>query len=96
VTGGVLDPRGCLTDAGLAVLAEARPGGAPPELAQHIAACARCQDRWLQSESKEPARPRATPEQAARRRWGMLALVVGMLVFALLALVATLHYVTGG
>jgi hypothetical protein len=92
---GLVDAGGCLTEAGLAVLAAALPGAAPPELARHVASCARCQDRWLKSESGVGNRPRPTAESTARRRWGMLGIVVFMLLFALVALVATLGYLAG-
>jgi hypothetical protein len=91
---GLLDARGCLTDAGLAALADAAPGAAPAELAQHVTACARCQDRWLRSASPEPRRKHLTPEEASRRRWGMTAITLAMLLFALVALVATMGYLT--
>jgi hypothetical protein len=90
----LLDARGCLTDAGLTALAGATPGAAPPELARHVASCARCQELWLRSARPEPRRKHLTPEEAARRRWGMAAIVLGVLVFALVALVATLAYLT--
>jgi hypothetical protein len=90
-----LDARGCLTDAGLATLAGTPLGEAPPELAQHVASCARCQERWLQWAQPEPRRARPSAEQTARRRWGMTAIVLGVLLFALVALVWTLGYLTG-
>lgn len=91
---GLLDARGCLTHAGLAALADAAPGAAPAELAQHVTTCARCQELWLRSSSPEPRKPRLTPEEASRRRWGMTAITLGMLLFALVALVATMGYLT--
>jgi hypothetical protein len=91
---GLLDARGCLTDAGLAALADASPGTAPAELAQHVAACARCQDRWLRLASPETGKPRLTPQEAARRRWGMTVITLGILLFALVALVVTMGYLT--
>ena len=39
--------RGCLSEAGLALLKQSPPGQAPAELAQHVASCGRCQDRLL-------------------------------------------------
>lgn len=44
---GLQDGRGCLTAAGIQAFKGAPPGQAPPELARHVAACARCQDRAL-------------------------------------------------
>ena len=90
-----LDPRGCLTDAGLAALAGAAPGAAPAELAQHVAGCGRCQERWLRSAIPDAQRPRLTAEETARRRWGMAAIVLGVLLFALVALVVTLRFLAG-
>lgn len=91
---GLVDARGCLTEDGLAALASASPGAAPPDLAQHLASCARCQDLWLKSAALTAVRPRITPEDTARRRWGMLAVVVGVLLFALISLVVTLSWLS--
>jgi hypothetical protein len=55
----LLDSRGCLTEQGLAALAQAPAGQAPPEVAAHLASCARCQDRFLGAE-------RAAGERSAR------------------------------
>lgn len=90
----LFDARGCLTEAGMAALGSAVPGAAPPELAQHVTSCARCQELWLRSGSPEPRKPRLTPAEASRRRWGMTAIALGMLIFALAALVVTLGYLT--
>ena len=90
----LIDARGCLTEAGLAALGQALPGAAPPELARHVSACARCQELWLKSASPEPRAPRLTPAEASRRRWGMAAIVLFVLMFALVALVVTLGYLT--
>lgn len=92
---GLLDVNGCLTAEGLAALGSAAPGAAPPELAQHVASCPRCQDRWLKSEPTVSGAPRPTAESSARRRWGALGIVVFMLLFALVALVATLRHLAG-
>lgn len=90
------DARGCLTDAGFAALASARPGEAPAELATHLAGCVRCQDRVLKAEAgaDAPGRARAAG-RSARHRWGMLALVIGVLLAAIVGLLATLVYVRG-
>ena len=92
----LVDARGCLTDAGFAALAAARPGEAPSELAAHIAGSGRCQDRVLQSAAGAEAasRPRAAGRSAGHR-WGMLALVIGVLLVAIVGLLATLAYVRG-
>ena len=88
----LFDARGCLTQDGLAALSGTVPGAAPPELARHVSACARCQELWLKSASAAPRTPRLTPAEASRRRWGMTAIVLGVLMFALAALVVTLGY----
>jgi hypothetical protein len=41
------DDKGCLTPAGILAVQSAPLGKAPPELAGHVAACARCQERLL-------------------------------------------------
>ncbi|HJS59013.1 MAG TPA: hypothetical protein VKA01_13000 [Vicinamibacteria bacterium] len=41
------DDKGCLTPAGLMAVQKAAVGQAPAELAGHVAACARCQERLL-------------------------------------------------
>lgn len=74
---------GCLTDAGLRAVAEAPPGGAPSDLAAHLAACARCQRRLLGVDH----RPSAT--SPARRPPSAVRLTL-MLVGVLLALAAVL------
>lgn len=91
----LVDARGCLTDAGFAALAGARPGEAPGELAAHLASCARCQDRVLAAAAGADAAARRRPEaRSPRSRWGMLAIVVGVLLAAMLGLLATLLYVS--
>jgi hypothetical protein len=45
--GSLLENGGCLTDAGLQVVQESVPGRVPPEAAQHLARCGRCQRRLL-------------------------------------------------
>jgi hypothetical protein len=92
----LVDARGCLTDAGFAALAATRPGEAPAELAAHLARCARCQDRVLQASAGTDAAGRMRGEaRSARRRWGALALVIGILLAAIVGLLATLAYVRG-
>ena len=90
------DARGCLTDEGFAALARSRPGEAPAELATHLAACARCQDRVLKAAAGAEAasRPRGALRSAGHR-WGMLALVIGVLLVAIVGLLATLAFVRG-
>jgi hypothetical protein len=87
------DASGCLTAAGLDAIDGAGPGGAPEELARHLAGCARCQDRMLERASG----PRTGRTEAANRRrlWTGLAVVLGMMLLALLSLLGTLLWVRG-
>jgi hypothetical protein len=82
MTGAWQDGRGCLTEAGLAALAAAPPGQAPPELASHLAACPRCQQRLLAGPG-QPRRPRRRPPPP----WRILAVLGGLLLAALALLV---------
>jgi hypothetical protein len=93
---GLVDARGCLTDAGFAALGSARPGEAPAELAAHLAGCARCLGRVLQAAAgaEGDGRPRKGAS-SERRRWLALALVMGVLLIAIVGLLATLAYVRG-
>ncbi len=79
------DSRGCLTAAGAAALAAADQGAVPPELAAHLASCARCQDRMLARE----ALPRDAEAGRSRRTWmwWAIGLLAAALVLALVALV---------
>ena len=82
----LLDPRGCLTPAGLAALAQAPIGRGPAELAAHLASCARCQDRMLAS----GAGPRPAPSSVPRRKprlWLGVVLAFAALILALAALI---------
>jgi hypothetical protein len=79
------DARGCLTPDGLSLLGRAAPGEAPPELAAHLASCARCQDRLLAADAdvvKARGAPRTPPPL-----WRILALFVLGFGLALLAFV---------
>ena len=79
-----LDTRGCLTAAGFTALDAAPPGRGPAEAAAHLAACARCQRRFLARGGDEIARISATPRNAvAPPLWRTV-----VVVFALLILVA--------
>lgn len=80
----LLDGRGCLTEAGYVALDAAPPGRGPAEAAAHLAACSRCQRRFLARGGKEIAGISATPRKAvAPPLWRTV-----VLVFAILALVA--------
>jgi hypothetical protein len=83
------DPAACLTDAALDALEAASPGQAPEDLARHLAGCARCQDRVLvrargaTGERRREAAPRRSP-------WLSAAIVLGVMLLALVALLSTL------
>jgi hypothetical protein len=80
----LLDARGCLTEAGFRALSGATPGAAPPELANHLASCQRCQDRMLAAARSPGTVP--TRHGASRLWLGILVAVAGLLL-ALVALV---------
>lgn len=78
------DARGCLTEAGLAALQAAPPGQAPAELAGHLAACARCQERLLAGGAAALlARKKTEPPPA----WRLVAIVVAALLLVVSVLV---------
>jgi hypothetical protein len=52
----LFDGRGCLTPSGRDALRNAPVGAAPPELALHLASCARCQQDMLATETAGHAR----------------------------------------
>ena len=92
----LVDARGCLTAAGLSTLQQAAPGAAPPELARHVAECARCQARLLTADLGPRTHARTPPSRGAGapgRLWRPLAFVAAILVLALTAL-ALLHAVS--
>lgn len=73
---------GCLTDAGLRVVAEALPGRAPAELAAHLAGCTRCQRRLLgvdRAAPAAPARPAPSPGRLAILLLGVLLALAAVL-----------------
>jgi hypothetical protein len=90
--GQLFDGQGCLTASGLAAFQRAAPGRAPKEVAAHVAACARCQQRLLAS-LREPARtaPSRRASSGSRLVW-MAALVIGALFVLLAGLVAAMRH----
>lgn len=80
----LLDARGCLTDAGLDTLARAPVGQAPAELASHLAACLKCQERLLLRGA--PRGPKKTPPPPWR-----VWVVVGAAIFLLISVLVTLR-----
>jgi hypothetical protein len=98
----LVDPRGCLTPAGMAAVQRAPLGQAPAELAQHLATCARCQARLLAAGTGRTATAAGAADPAAglppglvstRRLTRTVVFVVAALVLAVaaLALVAVLR-----
>jgi hypothetical protein len=84
-----LDARGCLSERGLAALASAAVGQAPPEVAAHLAGCARCQDRLL-------GVGRTTkPPRGAKRPYRNLLIVAGLLLLTIVMLGITLAMLGG-
>ena len=84
-----IDARGCLTDLGLAQVRGASPGSVSEKLAEHLAACRRCQYRLLSGGRNPPARGKAKGASLGRR---IIALAVAglVLIAASLALLALL------
>ena len=74
------DMKGCLTEAGLRAFRAAAAGRAPAELATHVAACARCQDRVLAADegTAGPGKRREPPPL-----WRIFAFFFGGLLLAL-------------
>lgn len=81
----LLDSRGCLTDAGLRMVAQATPGQAPRELAAHVAACGPCQRRLLSADRPAGARAARRVAWPALTRAITLLLVVVAVSMVLLA-----------
>jgi hypothetical protein len=87
----LVDARGCLTPAGMAALQRAPVGQAPAELAQHLAACARCQARLLALGEGTQPRPGGRPARpggpgAPGRLWRPMVFIAAALALALGAL----------
>jgi hypothetical protein len=88
---GLLDAGGCLTAEGLAALAQAPVGQAPPEVATHIAGCTRCQDRLLAA-GRAPGERREGP---GKRPYQNLLVVGGILLLTIVMLGITLAMLAG-
>lgn len=82
----------CLTDDQLASLAQAVPGTAPSELAQHLAGCERCQSRALFGGVR---RPGLTREPPALPSLGRGVALLAMVLLALFAFFVTLARLAG-
>jgi len=84
VTTTWFDSRGCLSAAGLEAVRAAAPDPVAPELAQHIASCAACQDRLL-GEGR-PATRTAVEPPTGLQRWRLAIFAGGVMLMALIAL----------
>jgi hypothetical protein len=83
----LLDPRGCLTEEGFAALDSAPPGRGPQEAAAHLAACPRCQRRYLARAGRDGAGIRLVPGKAeAPPLWRTFVIVVAALLLVATAI----------
>ena len=87
----LLDASGCLTEAGIAAVKGAVPGRIPPEVAAHLAACGRCQERVLSGGVARPPRKPMPDFPSVGRAFLVLALIL----FAALFFFWTLRQLTG-
>lgn len=87
------DARGCLSPQGISAVRDAPPGAAPPDLARHVAACARCQQRLLSLEGMVPRKPAAVRDPA--RLWRNLAILGFAVLLALIGMLVTMWRVRG-
>ena len=91
----LLDARGCLTDDGFAALQASPPGLGPPDAAAHLAACARCQRRFLARGDVEKGAIRAVPGKVeAPPLWRTLVVVAAVILLAVAA-AATMRILIG-
>ena len=81
--GALLDAAGCLTPSGLATLVRAPVGQAPPELATHLAGCARCQERLLVTSRETDPVPKAAPKAYRTFALVVLTLIAGLIVLGM-------------
>lgn len=88
----LVEASGCLSEAGIAAVTAAVPGKIPPEVAAHLAACARCQDRVLSGGAPRPSRkgvPTAPPSL------GRAVFLMALVVLSILILFWTLSRLIG-
>jgi hypothetical protein len=89
----LFDSQGCLTSGAFARIATAPPGGAPSELASHLASCSRCQKRLLASAMGPAGAPR--PRRERPPLWRTAVAVIACLLLVMVAMVM-LQVVAGG
>ena len=83
-TPSLLDGQGCVNEAGFRALEESPPGRGPAEVAAHVAACPRCQQRLLAGAAGRLGAP--PPARTAPPVGRSLALAGATLAAILLAL----------
>jgi hypothetical protein len=87
----LLDASGHLSANGIAAVSDATPGRTPPEVAAHLAACPRCQERVLSGGlPRAPRKPTVEPPSLKRALVLVILIVASILVFFL-----TLRQLTG-
>jgi hypothetical protein len=87
----LLDASGHLSPAGIAAVSQAVPGQIPPEVAAHLASCARCQERVLAGgERRGPRKERPAPPSIKRA-----LILLGLIVVSILVFFWTLRQLTG-
>ena len=91
----LLDARGCLTAGGFAALEASPPGLGPPEAAGHLAACPRCQRRFLARGDLKSGAIRAVPGRAQAPPLWRTLVVVAAVILLVVAAAATMRMLTG-
>ena len=81
-----------LTDAQLARVRDSAPGEAPPELAQHLSSCERCQSRALFGDERPAGQKREPPKLPSLKR---SLLLVALVLLAMAAFFWSLGRLTG-
>ncbi len=82
----------CLSEDQIVSLRDAAPGQAPPELAQHLAGCERCQSRVLFGAVRKAGLMREPPALPSPSR---ALLLIALLVLAMTGFFWTLGRLTG-
>jgi hypothetical protein len=80
---GLLDAKGCLTEAGIDALLRSPTGRGPQELVAHLAGCSRCQDRLLARDRAATTAARRSSTTAEERLVRTVLILVIIVVVAL-------------
>lgn len=88
----LLDRSGCLSEAGLAAVTAAVPGQIPSDVAAHLAACARCQERVLSGGAPRPSRKGVL---AAPPSLGRIVVLMALAVLSIIIFFWTLRRLVG-